>query len=102
MRQIAEFVAVFACGIFTGAAAYVSLVEHPARMECGVEIVAAEFSPSYRRGSVMQASWKLVSFGASARTDVDASAAPAVHQNRRRVTWLGCHMPAILSRTIGS
>ena len=55
MRQIAEFVAVFACGIFTGAAAYVSLVEHPARMECGVEIVAAEFSPSYRRRSVMQA-----------------------------------------------
>jgi len=55
MRQIAEFVAVFACGIFTGAAAYVSLVEHPARMKCGAEIAAAEFSPSYRWGSVMQA-----------------------------------------------
>jgi hypothetical protein len=55
MRQFAEFVAVLACGIFTGAAVYVSLVEHPARMECGVEIAAAEFSPSYRRGSVMQA-----------------------------------------------
>ena len=55
MRHIAEFVAVFACGIFTGAAAYVSLVEHPARMECGAEIAAAEFSPSYRWGSVMQA-----------------------------------------------
>jgi hypothetical protein len=55
MRQIAEFVAVLACGIFTGAAVYVSLVEHPARMECGIELAAAEFSPSYRRGSVMQA-----------------------------------------------
>jgi hypothetical protein len=55
MRQVAEFVAVLACGIFTGAAVYVSLVEHPARTECGVEIAAAEFSPSYRRGSVMQA-----------------------------------------------
>ncbi|SRR6266404_3525002 len=55
MRQIAEFVALFACGIFAGAAAYVSLVEHPARMECGVEIAAAEFSASYPRGSVMQA-----------------------------------------------
>src|SRR5229473_2179381 len=54
MRQIAEFVAVLACGIFTGAAVYVSLVEHPARMECGIEIAAAEFSPSYRQGSVMQ------------------------------------------------
>jgi hypothetical protein len=30
MRQIAEFVAVLACGLFAGAAVYVSLVEHPA------------------------------------------------------------------------
>src|ERR1700675_1158415 len=56
MRQIAEFVAVLACSLFTGAAAYVSLVEHPARMECGVEIAATEFPPSYRRASVIQAS----------------------------------------------
>ncbi len=54
MRQIAEFVAVLTCGLFTGAAVYVSLVEHPARMECGVEIAAAEFPPSYRRGAIMQ------------------------------------------------
>src|SRR2546422_2733268 len=55
MRQIAEFVAVLACGLFTGAAFYISLVEHPARMECGVDIAATEFPPSYRRASVMQA-----------------------------------------------
>ena len=55
MRQIAEFVAGLACSLFTGAAVYISLVEHPARMECGVEIAAAEFPPSYRRASVMQA-----------------------------------------------
>jgi uncharacterized membrane protein len=55
MRQIAEFVAVFACSLFTGAAVYLSLVEHPARMECGVEIAATEFPPSYRRATVMQA-----------------------------------------------
>jgi hypothetical protein len=54
MRQIAEFLAVLACGLFAGATIYVSLVEHPARMECGVEIAAAEFPPSYRRGTVMQ------------------------------------------------
>ncbi len=54
MRQIAEFVAVLTCGLFTGAAVYVSLVEHPARMECGVEIATAEFPPSYRRGAIMQ------------------------------------------------
>jgi hypothetical protein len=54
MRQIAEFVAVLACGLFAGAALYVSLVEHPARMECGVELAATEFPPSYRRGTIMQ------------------------------------------------
>src|SRR5215470_18456306 len=55
MRQIAEFVSVIACALFTGAAAYVNLVEHPARMECGVELAATEFPPSYRRGTIMQA-----------------------------------------------
>jgi uncharacterized membrane protein len=55
MRQIAEFIAVLACSLFTGAAAYISLVEHPARMECGVELAATEFPPSYRRATIMQA-----------------------------------------------
>jgi hypothetical protein len=55
MRQISEFVAVLACSLFTGASVYINLVEHPARMECGVEIAATEFSRSYRRASVMQA-----------------------------------------------
>jgi hypothetical protein len=56
MRQIAEFVAVLACSLFTGASVYINLVEHPARMECGVEIAATEFAPSYRRATIMQAS----------------------------------------------
>ena len=55
MREIAEFVAVLACGLFTGASVYISLVEHPARMECGTAIAAAEFAPSYRRATRMQA-----------------------------------------------
>jgi hypothetical protein len=55
MRQIAEFVAVLACALFAGAALYVNFVEHPARMECGVELAATEFPPSYRRGAIMQA-----------------------------------------------
>src|SRR2546425_9055253 len=60
MRQIAEFVAVLACGLFAGAAAYVSLVEHPARMACGVEIAAAEFPPSYHRGTILQVTLAVV------------------------------------------
>jgi len=56
MREIAEFIAVLACALFSGAAVYISFVEHPARMECGTEIATAEFRPSYRRATVMQAS----------------------------------------------
>jgi len=54
MRQIAEFVAVLSCSLFTGASVYVSLVEHPARTQCGVEIATTQFAPSYRRATVMQ------------------------------------------------
>jgi Domain of unknown function (DUF1772) len=54
MRQIAEFVSLLACALFTGAAVYVNLVEHPARMECGGEIATAEFAPSCRRGTILQ------------------------------------------------
>jgi hypothetical protein len=33
MRQIAEFVAMLACALFTGASVYIGLVEHPARID---------------------------------------------------------------------
>src|SRR5262245_46355616 len=55
MREIAELISVLACALFTGAAVYITFVEHPARMQCGVEIAATEFAPSYRRATVMQA-----------------------------------------------
>ena len=60
MRQIAEFVAVLSCSLFAGAAVYINLVEHPARMECGAEIAATEFAPSYRRATIMQATLAVV------------------------------------------
>ena len=55
IRQFAEFIALLSCSLFTGAAVYISLVKHPARMECGIEIALAEFSPSYRRATIRQA-----------------------------------------------
>jgi hypothetical protein len=55
MRQIAEFVAALSCSLFAGAAVYITFIEHPARMQCGVEIAATEFAPSYRRATIMQA-----------------------------------------------
>lgn len=55
-----EYATVLACTLFAGAALYVSLVEHPARMECGTELAATVFGPSYRRAAVMQATLALV------------------------------------------
>lgn len=55
MREIAEFLSLLACAFFTGAAVYITFIEHPARMQCGVEVAATEFAPSYRRATVMQA-----------------------------------------------
>jgi hypothetical protein len=44
-----------ATSLFTGAAVYVSLVEQPARMACPIEVAIAEWRPSYKRATVMQA-----------------------------------------------
>jgi hypothetical protein len=65
MRQVAEFIAVLTCSLFTGAAVYITFIEHPARMQCGVELAATEFVPSYRRATVMQASCAAVGLLAS-------------------------------------
>ena len=53
-------IAVVATGAFAGAAVYVSLVEHPARVSCGVAVALKQFGPSYKRGAVMQASLALI------------------------------------------
>lgn len=57
-----KFVATSCAGLFAGAALYITMVEHPARMECGIALAATEFGPSYRRATVMQASLAIVSF----------------------------------------
>jgi hypothetical protein len=53
-------VALLATALFTGAAIYVSLVEHPARMACAIEVAIAQWRPSYKRATVMQASLAVV------------------------------------------
>lgn len=57
---IFEIIAVLSCSLFAGAAIYINLAEHPARLECGTELAATVFGPSYRRAAVMQASLALV------------------------------------------
>ena len=58
---ILEFIAIFSCMIFAGAAIYINIAEHPARLECGTELAATVFPPSYNKASVMQAALALVS-----------------------------------------
>jgi uncharacterized membrane protein len=60
MNLALQFVALFSTALFVGAALYVSLVEHPARMECGTDLAVTEFGPSYRRATRMQASLAIV------------------------------------------
>jgi uncharacterized membrane protein len=51
-----ELLATLCAGLFAGAAIYITFVEHPARLECGTDLAATEFGPSYRRATLMQAS----------------------------------------------
>ena len=60
--NFAQLLTTLCCSVFAGAAVYVSLVEHPARLECGTEVAATEFAPSYKRASVMQGSLALLGF----------------------------------------
>jgi hypothetical protein len=48
--------ALLATALFTGAALYISLIEHPARLACGPSIALAQWRPSYKRATPLQAS----------------------------------------------
>jgi hypothetical protein len=60
--MLAELIATLCAGLFAGAAIYITLVEHPARLECGTSLAATQFGPSYRRATIMQASLAAVGF----------------------------------------
>ena len=52
--------ATLATALFTGAAVYISLVEHPARLQCPTARAVEQWRPSYKRATVMQASLGVV------------------------------------------
>jgi hypothetical protein len=55
MLFLIQLVATLSTGLFSGAALYINLVEHPTRILCGTAIAVTEFGPSYKRAAVMQA-----------------------------------------------
>src|SRR5438552_8270834 len=64
MALIAALLATLAAGLFTGAAIYITFVEHPARVSCGSVLAVTEFGPSYKRAAVMQALLAVIGAGA--------------------------------------
>jgi hypothetical protein len=60
MLEITKLVATLCCGVFFGAALYVSLVQHPATLETGNDFAIRFFPPMYGRAAIMQASVAVV------------------------------------------
>jgi uncharacterized membrane protein len=56
LTTLAELIATLSSGLFAGAAVYINLVEHPARMQAGIRLALTEFAPSYHRATVTQVS----------------------------------------------
>lgn len=68
MIEAIGVVAAFSAYLFTGAAVYISLVEHPARMSLDTRSAALQWAPSYKRATIMQASLAVLSLISGATT----------------------------------
>lgn len=66
MIHALEFVATFCAALFAGAALYINLVEHPARMGLDTRAAAMQWAPSYGRATWLQAPLALLSLLAGA------------------------------------
>jgi hypothetical protein len=56
-----KFLAILTASVFAGAALYINIVEHPARMTLDTKSAAMEWAPSYARATWMQAPLAIVS-----------------------------------------
>lgn len=56
-----QLLATLSAALFAGAALYINLVEHPARMQLDTRVAAAQWAPSYARATWMQLPLALLS-----------------------------------------
>src|SRR5450432_2824802 len=56
-----EFVAALSAALFAGAALYVNVAEHPARMGLETRMAALQWAPSYQRATWLQAPLAILS-----------------------------------------
>ena len=62
METLLEVIALLSSGLFAGAALYITVVDHPARMSQGASFALQEFRPSYKRAAPLQASLAVICF----------------------------------------
>ena len=58
--MLPQMIATFCAALFAGAAVYINVVEHPARMALGPATALAQWAPSYQRATLMQAPLALI------------------------------------------
>ena len=61
MISFLQFLATLCATLFAGAAHYINVVEHPARMGLETRIAALQWAPSYKRATWLQAPLAIVS-----------------------------------------
>ena len=61
MLQAFEGIAVLCAALFAGAALYITLAEHPARIGLETRLAALQWAPSYKRATWMQVPLALLS-----------------------------------------
>ena len=62
MAEYFEILAVLFSGLFAGTNVYISLIEHPSRMECGTPTAVAIFGPTFRRASKLNSAMAVLGF----------------------------------------
>jgi Anthrone oxygenase len=62
MGELLEILTTLAAGTFAGAAIYINIAEHPARMTLDTAAAARQWAPSYARATLMQAPLAVLGF----------------------------------------